>query len=247
MYSNAYIFRYAGIMVVIAAALLSTAAMLLKPFQEKNMAIEKMGEIMASAGIPHVAPDKAIALFNKKVVESLVVDQDGNVVESVTDGEMEEASAFSISLKDQLYRKANGQPFEMPIYVIENEGQRVYILPMLGNGLWGNLYGNFALKDDFNTVFGVTFSHDKETPGLGAEIAEQPFKDQFVGKKIFDDQGNFTSIHVVKGGAKTLPAAQQIHGVDAVSGGTITSVGVDEMIKNVLEAYLPYIEKQRKQ
>ncbi len=245
MYSNAYIFRYAGIMVIVAAAVLSTAAMLLKPFQEKNMAIEKMGEIMASAKITDVKTSETITRFNEVVVESLVVDQDGNVVESVTEGHMEEAKAFSLVLKDQLYKKANNQPYELPIYVIKTSGKKVYVLPLLGTGLWGNLYGNFALEEDFNTIYGVTFSHDKETPGLGAEISEQPFKDQFIGKKIFDDQGNFTSIKVVKGGAATLPEAQQIHGVDAVSGGTITSVGVDEMIKDVLEAYLPYIKKQR--
>ncbi|MEJ2595956.1 MAG: NADH:ubiquinone reductase (Na(+)-transporting) subunit C [bacterium] len=243
MYSNAYIFRYAGIMVIVAAAVLSTAAMLLQPFQEKNMAIEKMGEIMASAKIGDVKTSETISRFNEVVVESLVVDQDGNVVESVTEGHMEEAKAFSIVLKDQLYNKANNQPYELPIYVIKTNGKKVYVLPLLGNGLWGNLYGNFALEEDFNTIYGVTFSHDKETPGLGAEIAEQPFKDQFVGKKIFDEQGNFTSIKVVKGGAATMPESQQIHGVDAISGGTITSVGVDEMIKNVLEAYLPYIKK----
>ena len=117
---------------------------------------------------------------------------------------------------------------------------------MLGAGLWGNLYGNLALKGDFNTIYGVTFSHDKETPGLGAEITESFFRDQFVSKQIFNPNGTFTSVNVVKGGAKTLPQAEQIHGVDAISGGTITSVGVDDMIKDVLEAYLPYIEKQRK-
>lgn len=246
MYSNAFIFRYAGIMVIIAAALLSTAAVLLKPFQEKNMAIEKMGEIMASAKITGVETEKTIAKFNQVVVESLVVDQDGNVVESLTDGNMEEGEAFKIKLKEQLYKKKNGEPYQLPIYVIEADGSKVYIFPLLGNGLWGNLYGNFAIEDDFNTVYGVTFSHDKETPGLGAEISQQFFKDQFSGKQIFDKSGKFASIKVVKGGAATLPADQQIHGVDAISGGTITCVGVDDMITDVLEAYLPYLEKQRK-
>lgn len=246
MYSNAYIFRYAGIMVIIAAALLSSAAMLLQPFQEKNMAIEKMGEIMTSANITDISTEETIAKFNQVVVEALVVDQDGNVVESMTDGNIEEGKAFKIKLKDQLYKKSQNEPYEMPIFVIETDGTKVYVFPLLGSGLWGNIYGNFAIKDDFNTVYGVTFSHDKETPGLGAEISEQFFKDQFPGKTIFNDDGSFSSIKVVKGGAATMPADQQIHGVDAISGGTITSVGVDEMITDVLQAYLPYLEKQRK-
>lgn len=246
MYSNAFIFRYAGIMVVIAATLLSTAAVVLKPFQEKNMAIEKMGEIMVSAKITGVKTEETIAKFNEVVVESLVVDQDGNVVESITDGNMEEGTAFKIKLKDQLYKKSKNEPYQLPVYVIEKDGSNVYVFPMLGNGLWGNLYGNFALEDDLSTVYGVTFSHDKETPGLGAEISEKFFSDQFPGKQIFNQDGSFASIKVVKGGAATMPADQQIHGVDAISGGTITSVGVDEMITDVLEAYLPYLEKQRK-
>jgi Na+-transporting NADH:ubiquinone oxidoreductase subunit C len=233
-------------MVVVAASLLSLAAMLLKPFQEKNMAIEKMGQIMASANITDVSTEETISVFNKVVKETMVVDQDGNVVESLTEGNFEEGTAFKIKLKEQLYNKKQNADYQMPIYVIEVEGENVYVFPMLGSGLWGNIYGNIAIKQDFNTIYGVTFSHDKETPGLGAEISEGFFMDQFPGKEIFDANGNFTSIKVVKGGAATLPANQQIHGVDGISGGTITSVGVDEMIYDVLNAYLPYLEKQRK-
>lgn len=245
MYSNAYIFRYASIMVIVAAALLSTAAMLLKPFQEKNMAIEKMGDILASAEITGISTENTIQMFNQNVVEAMVVDQDGNVVESLTDGNIEEGTAFKLKMKEQLYNRSKNEPYQLPIYVIDKDGERLYIFPMLGAGLWGNLYGNLALKDDFSTIFGVTFSHDKETPGLGAEITESFFSDQYKSKQIFDPDGTFTSVKVVRGGAATLPQAQQIHGVDAISGGTITSVGVDDMMTNVLEAYLPYIEKQR--
>ncbi len=246
MYSNAYVFRYASIMVIIAAALLSSAAMFLKPMQETNMAIEKMGGILISAKIEGVETEQTIRMFNEYVTESMVVDQNGEIVESQTEGNMEDGTAFTINLKEQLYNKSKGDPYQMPIYVINKEGEKLYIFPLMGSGLWGNLYGNMALKEDFSTIFGVTFSHDKETPGLGAEITEKFFTSQFVSKQIFDDNGAFTSIKVVKGGAATLPEADQIHGVDAISGGTITSVGVDEMLRNVIEAYLPYIEKQRK-
>jgi Na+-transporting NADH:ubiquinone oxidoreductase subunit C len=102
-----------------------------------------------------------------------------------------------------------------------------------------------ALNDDLNTVVGVTFDHKGETPGLGAEITTEDFTKQFVGKKIFDDQNQFTSIMVVKGGVGTLPQNQRIHGVDAISGGTITCNGVNDMIRDILESYLPYLEKNR--
>ena len=245
MYSNGYIFRYAAILVIIAAALLSTAAMMLKPFQEKNMAIEKMGGILASAKIEDVPNNEIIAKFNKYVTEAIVVDQDGNVVESIDSGNKEDGAAFKINMKKELYQKANGKDYHLPIYKIVKDGKTYYIFPLYGTGLWGPLWGNIALEDDLNTVIGVTFDHKGETPGLGAEITTPAFTDQFVGKKIFDDNGNFTSIMVVKGGAAKLPADEQIHGVDAISGGTITSHGVNNMIKNVLESYLPYIEKQK--
>jgi len=112
--------------------------------------------------------------------------------------------------------------------------------------LWGPIWGNIALEKDFRTVYGVTFGHKGETPGLGAEIATQAFQDQFEGKTIFDDNYNFTYIKVVKGGVVTMPADQQIHGVDAISGGTITSTAVSDMIKDCLSNYEAYIKKQIK-
>lgn len=245
MYTNGYIFRYAAIMVIIAAAVLSTAAMLLKPFQEKNMAIEKMGGILISANIEGIETENTIKMFNQYVVEELVVDQDGNIVESFAEGEKETAKAFGLNLKTQLYKKSKGENFELPIYIIEKDGEKTYVFPLRGVGLWGPVWGNMALASDFNTIKGVTFDHKGETPGLGAEITTHAFQAQFNGKKIFDENGNFKSIKVVKGGVQTLPTDQQIHAVDAISGGTITSNGVNDMIKNVLESYLPYIEKEK--
>ena len=246
MYSNSYIFKYAAIMVIIAAALLSTAAMLLKPFQEKNVAIDKMGGILASAKVPDVDATNAMKLFNEFVIEEIVVDQDGNIVESYKEGNMEDGKAFKIDMKKELYKKSKGEPFELPIYVIQRDSKKLYIFPLLGVGLWGPVWGNIAIGEDFNTIEGVTFDHKQETPGLGAEINTSGFMDQFIGKKIFSDTGQFKSIMVKKGGAQTLPPAEQIHGVDAITGGTITSDAVNDMINNVLEGYLPFIEKERK-
>lgn len=245
MYSNGYIFRYATIMVVVAAALLSTAAMFLKPFQERNRAIEKMGSILISADIKDVETEKTIGTFNEFVVEALIIDNEGKVVDSYTGDAMQDSKAFGVDLKKELYKKSQSEQFTLPLYVVEKEGVKTYVIPMRGSGLWGPVYGNLALAEDLNTIVGATFDHDGETPGLGAEITTPMFTDQFIGKKIFDDQGNFTSIKVVKGGAKTLPGPEQIHAVDAISGGTITSNGVGDMIQNVVESYEPFIQKQK--
>lgn len=246
MYTNGYIFRYAAIMVIIAAAVLSTAAVLLKPYQERNMAIEKMGGILASAQIEGVETENTIELFNKYVVEEVVIDQDGNIVESFKDGAKEDGKAFKINMKTQLYKKKKGQNFELPIYIIEKDGVKTYVFPLRGAGLWGPVWGNMALAEDLNTVKGVTFYHKGETPGLGAEITTKSFTSQFEGKTIFDKSGTFKSITVKKGGVKTMPTSSQIHGVDAISGGTITCDAVTEMIYNVFDGYLPYIEKEVK-
>jgi Na+-transporting NADH:ubiquinone oxidoreductase subunit C len=232
-------------MVIIAAALLSTAAMLLKPFQERNVAIDKMGGILASAQVPDVDASNAIKLFNEYVKEEIVINQDGNVVEQYTEGNMEDGKAFKINMKKELYKKSKGEPFELPLYVIEKDGSKFYIIPLRGVGLWGPLWGNIALSSDFTTVVGVTFDHKGETPGLGSEIIADFFTDQFVGKKIFDENNQFTSILIVKGGIEKLPENQRIHGVDAITGGTITSNGVADMIKDVLECYKPYLQKNR--
>ncbi len=245
MYTNGYIFRYAAIMVIIAAALLSTAAMLLKPFQERNVAIDKMGGILVSAKIPDVNSSNAMKFFNEYVKEEIVINQNGEVVDSYTGGTMEEGKAFKIDMKKQLYLKSKGEPYQLPLYVIEKDGTKLFIIPFRGAGLWGPLWGNMALNDDLNTVVGVTFDHKGETPGLGAEITTEDFTKQFVGKKIFDDQNQFTSIVIVKGGVGTLPQNMRIHGVDAISGGTITCDGVNDMIRDVLESYLPYLQKNR--
>lgn len=245
MYSNGYIFRYAAIMVIVAAALLSTAAMLLKPFQERNVAIDKMGGILASANIPDITAENAIELFNEYVKEEIVINQDGDVVESYTKAKKEDAKAFKLDLKAELYKKTKGLPYELPLYVIEKDNQTLYVVPLRGVGLWGPIWGNMALNDDLNTIVGVTFDHKGETPGLGAEIVMDFFTDQFVGKKIFDDNGVFKSIKVVKGGIGTLADSEKIHGVDAISGGTITSNGVNDMLHDVLESYLPYLKKHR--
>ncbi|HQQ12675.1 MAG TPA: FMN-binding protein, partial [Bacteroidales bacterium] len=97
------------------------------------------------------------------------------------------------------------------------------------------------LKSDFNTIYGAMFDHKGETPGLGAEIGQQWFIEPFKGKTIFDQNGKFTSIQIIKGGA----ADDNPHGVDAISGGTITSKGVEKMIFDNLGSYQAFIQTHK--
>jgi Na+-transporting NADH:ubiquinone oxidoreductase subunit C len=246
MFTNRYIFIYSSVMVIVVAAILSTAAMVLKPLQEKNIAIAKIQGILRAVEIT-AESDNAQTLFDETILEEIVINQDGEVTGRYTDGKFIEGQdrAFEINLKEELYNKKQGDPFKVPLYMAEAEGEKIYIIPLLGTGLWGPIYGNLALKADMNTVFGADFGHDKETPGLGAEIDTRPFANQFKGKTIFNESGEFVSIIVKKGGASTMPAAEQIHGVDAISGGTITSDGVTKMIDNCIENYVAYFKSQR--
>ena len=120
----------------------------------------------------------------------------------------------------------------------KENGEKNFIIPMVGKGLWGPIWGYVALKQDMNTIAGATFDHKTETPGLGAEIKEEEFEKQFIGKSIFDDN-EFVSVLVLKGGVKE----GEEHSVDGISGGTITSNGVSEMIERTLRIYEPYFKK----
>ena len=131
----------------------------------------------------------------------------------------------------------------MPLYISNIDGSEKYIIPLRGTGLWGPIWGYISLDNDMNTVYGAVFDHKAETPGLGAEINRDFFEKPFNGKRIFDLEGDFVSIAVVKGGAKE----NDYHGVDGISGGTITSDGVTAMLKERLDKYLPYFENKMKE
>jgi Na+-transporting NADH:ubiquinone oxidoreductase subunit C len=242
--SNFYIFRYAVILVVLVAAILSSAAMFLKPYQEENMRIDKMKGILASAKI-EATTENAIQFYSENIIEEIVISNTGEIIEVIKKGEVEpgESKAFKLNLKKELYKKSKGEAFNIPLLVAETNGVRSYIIPLLGTGLWGPVWGNIALEENFSTVVGVTFGHKGETPGLGAEIDTKIFQAKFIGKEVFKGT-EFISVSVVKGGIVTMPTDMQIHGVDAISGGTITSVAVSDMLFNCLENYVPYINKQ---
>ena len=236
-----YIFFYITVLTVIVAILLSAAALVLQPYQQANINNEKMMNILQAADV-NVEGANVQELFDKDCVKMMPVDANGEVVEECTK-DFTKFRAFSMNLKDELYKRDNGQDFVLPIIVINNGKENVNVIQLQGAGLWGPIWGYIGMSSDFQNVVGVVFDHKSETPGLGAEITTEKFRSQFQGKTIFSG-GEFVSIDVVKGGVANLAADLQKHSVDAISGGTITSQGVNKMIENVLGSYLPYIEKQ---
>lgn len=231
MFSNRYIFIYSTVLVVIVAVVLAVAATSLKPFQDQNVRIEKIQNLLMAANIESTT-ENAEKLYADYIKEELAVDINGNVISRYADNKLEgEIRPFDINLKEQQYLRKKGENAIAPIYALEKDGQKSYIIPMLGNGLWGSISGNIALADDFNTVIGVTFDHAGETPGLGAEIVTEDFRNRFLEKQIFDGE-TFVSVTVKKAANKS-----SLHEVDAISGGTITSEGVSNMLKNDLSFY----------
>lgn len=229
MFSNRYIFVYSSIMVIVVAIALTIVAVSLKPMQEANVRIEKMQNILKAINIT-ATPKEAEAAYKKYIVKTFTLKADMTVDPSV--------DAFSVDLAKEL-KKTNPADRLYPVYVAAlDNGDTSYIFPLRGKGLWGPIWGYVALKNDFNTIYGVMFDHKGETPGLGAEINTDKFQQQFFGKTIFDENGSFTSVKAIKGGA----GPNNPHGIDAISGGTITSNGLSDMIHDGFTAYLPFLK-----
>ncbi len=231
---NSYTIIYSIVMVVVVAAVLAFVSLSLKDKQNENISNEKKQYLLASVGLGSDAD------FAQIIKEAIVVDGNGKVLNTAT-SDIDKSEAFNISTAEQTALIKNGAPKEelkLPVFIAAlPDGSQAYIFSAYGAGLWGPIWGWVSLKSDLNTVAGVKFDHQGETPGLGAEIATPAFAGQFNGKEIFVN-GEFTSIAIVKGGAKEGSTNE----VDAISGGTITSKALDASIAMWLEAYLPYIK-----
>lgn len=234
--SNRFIIIFSMAMVIVVAVVLSTASISLGPMQARNIRLEKMQNILSSVGVQS-EPTEAEQLYNLYIRQQLVLDTKGNISDSGS-------AAFEIDLKKEMDKVRTGQADKrlFPLFVCDKEGKTLYIIPVRGKGLWGPIWGYISLEEDNNTVYGVSFGHKGETPGLGAEIETGTFQEQFKGKKILDDTGGFVSVKVMKGGAEQ----GNPHQVDAVSGATVTSNGVTDMLQQTLKNYIPYFENRKK-
>jgi len=230
-FSNKYIMVFSVVMVVSVAILLSLTALLLQPKQEKNVEVEKKMNILSSM---NVASEKTNAeeLYKKYIRESFAINTEGDVMKGV--------DAFKVVLSAEQKKPIAEQA--LPVFIaVTDQGDTLHILPVQGKGLWGPIWGYVALKEDMETIAGVTFDHKGETPGLGAEINTTAFESQFPGKRIYE-KGSFVSVLVVKGGADKSDS----HEVDAISGGTITSKGLEAMLHDCLVKYDKYFKEERK-
>lgn len=221
--NNTYTFIYASVMVILVAAALAFTNGALKEKQAKNSDMDKMTQILRSVKID-VGFDKAEELYNKTITSVYVIDSKGNVKTS------DAKEAFLVTISKEVNKPVENRL--LPVYEALIDGQKKYILPVYGAGLWGPIWGYISLNEDKKTIFAASFSHQGETPGLGAEINTPVFQKQFESKEIIK-AGAFKSIAVLKAGQ----TVDDKDAVDGISGGTITSKGLEAMLQNSLVAY----------
>ncbi|MBP7754211.1 MAG: NADH:ubiquinone reductase (Na(+)-transporting) subunit C [Bacteroidales bacterium] len=248
--SNIYTIFYTTILVVIVAGVLAFASTALKPKQQENIALEKMQSLLRAARLGEdVSAQKnkseyIKALYSEHMTNDFVLDYEGKVIEGEA-FEIDLQAQYSIikqiaSAKTPETARAFRKQLQLPVFVCTIGEKVLNIFPCYGAGLWGPIWGYIAVEDDFETIYGAVFDHKGETPGLGAEIAHAPFYNQFVGKKL-SLEGAFKSISIIKGGGQ----ADNPNGVDAISGGTITSQSLEQAIAMWLDEYQAYFNIKR--
>lgn len=226
--SNTYQIVYSAIMVVIVGAVLALIYMVLKPQQDRNRDNDTRKQILAAINVTP-EDDEAIATdYKTHIVKEYIVDDKGAVTDS------SENVAFNVNMAKNI--KATKRL--LPVFVANVKGETKYIFPVYGAGLWGPIWGYVAINADGKTIYGTNFSHQGETPGLGAKITESDFQNEFKGKHIYMD-GAFKCVEVMKKGQKSMNGAETI---DAISGATITSRGVSAMMDDCLKPYDAFLQ-----
>jgi len=244
--SNKYTLLFAIGMVIIVGSLLAFTASSLKPNIIENERMEKQQNILYAMGVNEngandivfISTDKVAEEFSKYISKQLVVDASGNAVEN--------DQAYLIDVKKEQAKAKNGQARALPLFVGEKEGQTFYVAPIRGKGLWDAIWGYIAMDENM-VIQGAYFDHKGETPGLGANIKQRYFMDDFYGEKLLTDAGEFKGITVAKGNNDPKNLIKDDYEVDALAGATITGDGVTAMIKSDLKLYLPFFKNLKNQ
>ena len=243
MHSTRSVIVFVFIMTALVALILAGMYTYLKPVHDKNEALYNKKAILSAVeehldGELKTMSDADIQGIFDSQIEQKVLNMSGEEVspEDVVTMGHKGGLAENLDMKREVKKPLDQQIFPLFIFT-KSSGEKFYILYARGKGLWDEIWGNIAFEDDLNTIAGVAFDHVQETPGLGAEIKDNiAWKNQFVGKKIYGDDGLFRSVLVRKGGAK-----DPVYEVDGISGATITADGVSEMLERGLQYYEPYL------
>ena len=238
--SNFYTVLFAIGMVIVVGSLLAFAAEGLKETITENKRIEKQQNILYAMGVNEnegnsanfVSKDKVGVEFTKYIKKQIVI-QNGK--------EAQDDKAYLIDIKKEKdLAKDDDYSRRLPLFVGEKDGQIFYIAPIRGKGLWDAIWAYVAMNKDM-VVQGAYFDHKGETPGLGANIKERFFMDDFIGENLMSD-GSFKGITVSKSNGDPKNEDKTDNEVDAIAGSTITGDGVTAMIRSELKLYVPYFK-----
>ncbi len=239
--SNGYTFGFATALVVIVGTILALLSMGLKDKQNENSVVKKKMDIL-KAMLSREEGEKinrknADAQFSKYIdlKDALVLNAEGVPVEGV--------DPFTIDIKKEYKDKTLPEnKRNYPLFIGKKDGKTLYIAPVVGKGLWGPIWGNISIGEDMRTIKGASFGHQGETPGLGAEITQQFFVDRWIDEAITDDFGDFAKFEIVKDGS----GSKEPQKIDGITGGTITSKGVEEMANRCMSVYAQYFKSLKK-
>lgn len=232
--SNTYTILYASLLVIAVGFVLSLVYQALRPAQVENIANDTRKQILAAALIDVKDGQNVADLYAQHVKNSFIVNSKGERI----DGDV---NAFDVNVPVEVKKPADERL--LPVFECQTDNGLKYILPVYGAGLWGPIWGYVAVDKDGSEIYGAYFGHQGETPGLGAEIEKPAFSNQFEGKHLLNAQGEFQSVAVVKTG-KEPADGNYVH---AISGGTITSTGVQTMLYESLEPYTAFLDNLSKQ
>ena len=233
---NKYVFILT--IAIICSLLLSLASEGLKERKNKNIEIDKKRNILSAIGID--TDNFSILDIDEYFVDNidtLIISLDGDIIDNLSIIDLNE---IENKQNGEVKYYNNNKEF-LPLY--NERKENVIIIPISGKGLWSSLFGYFAIDaNNLSTVKGITFYAHGETPGLGAEISKEWFQSNYIGKEIYSGE-ELLSIKVTKPG---LADENNLYEVDGISGATITSRGVTELLKRDLKRYEPYFIRNKK-
>ena len=239
---NSYTILFAIGMVIIVGTLLAAIDSSLKEKIKINKILEKQQNILYAIGINNnegnsvsfVSTDQAPSLFEEYIVSQIYIQ--GNKI-------VEDDEAYLIEVKkEKALAKDPAYDRRLPLFIAQRDSVRYYVAPIRGKGLWDAIWAYIAMDENM-MILGAYFDHKAETPGLGANINQRFFMDDFIGEKLLDQNENFKGIKVSKTNLDPRNEIKDDHEVDAIAGSTITGDGVSSMIKSDLRLYIPYFKK----
>ena len=232
--SNLYIVVFAIIITIILGGSLSIVSQSLKPLQKEQIELDTKKQILkAVMNIESKMPEEINAIYEQRI-QSTIVDHKGKSINS------NDLKAESINIGKEYKKDIQNKLLPVFKYMSQSTDEvEAYIIPAYGKGLWNDIWGYIAIKPDFNTIKGVSFDHIGETPGLGARITSLEVQERYKDKKLYDEEGNFASIIMLKGEKNDN---LNDHQVDGMSGATITGNGVNIMLEDYMKYYQEFFK-----